>query len=197
MAKKKARPGARKRKGAKTDLVLGLPESMPASEVVAKAKEQGVSLTEKYVWSIRSAHRVSKKKKRAKTAPKKLVSTPPVTTQQKGVTSPSAPAPAATNGKSVADQERSFLEIIVQIGIARAEHLVAEAKQRLRTLFGTESVAPGYAVFGALTRKQMRALIPELYAKDPDVHRVAAQLGVSIATVYRYAGKRGSKPAVQ
>ena len=49
------------RKNSKTAFILGLPHSMPAAEVVARAKKAGMKLSDKYVYNIRSAHRTGKK----------------------------------------------------------------------------------------------------------------------------------------
>jgi hypothetical protein len=38
----------------KTQFVKSLPSDMPAKDVIAKGKEQGISLTEAYVYSIRA-----------------------------------------------------------------------------------------------------------------------------------------------
>ncbi len=44
----------------KTAFVKHLPKSMPAKEVVAKAKAAGITLTEMYVYSIRSKSKARK-----------------------------------------------------------------------------------------------------------------------------------------
>lgn len=54
-AKKRSKQGGRK--GSKTAFVLGLAHSMPAKDVVAKAAAQGMKLSEKYVYNVRSSHR--------------------------------------------------------------------------------------------------------------------------------------------
>lgn len=54
MASKKKSGG---RKGSKTAFVLGFPDSMPAKVVVERAAAQGMKISDKYVYNIRSSHR--------------------------------------------------------------------------------------------------------------------------------------------
>lgn len=54
MAAKKAKKSASKTPSSKSAFVRGLPASMPAKEVVAKAKAAGLTLSDRYVHVIRS-----------------------------------------------------------------------------------------------------------------------------------------------
>jgi hypothetical protein len=54
MAAKKAKKSASKTVSSKSAFVRGLPASMPAKEVVAKAKAAGLTLSDRYVHVIRS-----------------------------------------------------------------------------------------------------------------------------------------------
>jgi regulator of extracellular matrix RemA (YlzA/DUF370 family) len=54
MAAKKAKKSASKSVASKSAFVRGLPASMPAKEVVAKAKAAGLTLSDRYVHVIRS-----------------------------------------------------------------------------------------------------------------------------------------------
>ena len=54
MAAKKAKKSASKTTSSKSAFVRGLPASMPAKEVVAKAKAAGLTLSDRYVHVIRS-----------------------------------------------------------------------------------------------------------------------------------------------
>jgi len=54
MAAKKAKKSASKSVSSKSAFVRGLPASMPAKEVVAKAKAAGLALSDRYVHVIRS-----------------------------------------------------------------------------------------------------------------------------------------------
>lgn len=62
------------KKQTKTSFVLGLPSSMSARVVVAKAKAAGIPMTDKLVWAIRSDARKKKghapKKKAARATSK-------------------------------------------------------------------------------------------------------------------------------
>jgi hypothetical protein len=52
-----------KQEGTKADFVRALPESMPAKEIVEKAKDAGLKLSTAYVYVIRSQARTGTKKK--------------------------------------------------------------------------------------------------------------------------------------
>jgi hypothetical protein len=47
----------------KASFVRSLPASLSAADVVKKAKDAGISLTDKHVWAIRSESRTKKAKK--------------------------------------------------------------------------------------------------------------------------------------
>jgi hypothetical protein len=64
----------------KSAFVRGLPSSMPIKDVVAKAKAAGITLTDKYVSTIRYNAKVSARKKRSgggDAAPKRGPGRPP------------------------------------------------------------------------------------------------------------------------
>src|SRR4051794_32054667 len=76
-AKKKASTRETNGKPSKTDFVLSLPAETPTEEVIAKAKDAGISLTDTYVYKIRSRHKAKSRsvapkgaKKAKKAAPK-------------------------------------------------------------------------------------------------------------------------------
>ena len=51
-----------KKDASKAEFVRGLPQTMPAKQVVEKAKESGLKLTTAYVYVIRSQARTGGKK---------------------------------------------------------------------------------------------------------------------------------------
>jgi len=72
-AKKGAKGRTAKPKGegvSKSDFIRSLPADLPAKEVVEKAAAQGIKITDKYVYVIRSAAKTAKAAKLAKAAPK-------------------------------------------------------------------------------------------------------------------------------
>lgn len=72
MAAKKAKKSAAKTVSSKSAFVRGLPASMPAKEVVAKAKAAGLTLSDRYVHVIRSiAKRAARNGQTALKAPRR------------------------------------------------------------------------------------------------------------------------------
>jgi hypothetical protein len=127
--KKPARPSkspqvARPSKQTKTErpsksaFVRGLPADLPAKVVVTKGKEHGITLTEKYVYAVRAAARVAKKKVAApvKAAP------PPKSAK-------------ATEQRDVHHAEDLLRAAAAELGLSRAiDLLTAERKKVLKVL---------------------------------------------------------------
>jgi hypothetical protein len=63
MAAKKSTTTKKTNVMSKAAFVRGLAATMPAKEVVAKAKERGMTLTESYVYNIRGAAKAAKRKR--------------------------------------------------------------------------------------------------------------------------------------
>jgi hypothetical protein len=121
-AKRKA-PGKDARPS-KTSFVLGLPADLSASEVVAKAREAGIELTEKYVYNVRSARRT----KGGGEAPKKRTGKAKASAPaRKGA--PRAPAPV---GRSAI--ENRFVDTALDLGLARAASLLDELRAKVKGL---------------------------------------------------------------
>ncbi len=59
-----------KKDGTKADFVRSLPGTMPAKEVVEKAKDAGLKLSIPYVYVIRSQARTGRKKSAGEPAPR-------------------------------------------------------------------------------------------------------------------------------
>ncbi|MGH7269784.1 MAG: hypothetical protein ACREJ3_05075 [Polyangiaceae bacterium] len=60
MTKPKTPKSAVKKPPTKTSYVLGFAHSTPAKEVVAKGKAAGITLTDKFVWAVRSDEKARK-----------------------------------------------------------------------------------------------------------------------------------------
>lgn len=109
MPKKKTAPkktGAKKATMTKADFVRSLPSGTPAKEVVAKAKEAKISLTEDYVYKTRSLDKRGAKGKRAGKA---------------------APATPKTRGKAP-DKKNRVLELKAQNPDWTADEIAKAAK---------------------------------------------------------------------
>jgi DNA-binding protein HU-beta len=106
-ASKKSKPQT------KTGFILALPAEMSPKEVVGKAKEAGIELSEKYVSTIRSNARAKKKAKRAatKAAPAKKSATKTskkTVTKAAAIASPGPAAAAPTATDFIASQPRDI-----------------------------------------------------------------------------------------
>ncbi len=104
-----------KQEGTKADFVRALPESMPAKEIVEKAKDAGLELTTAYVYVIRS---------QARTGPKK-----------KPKTESSSHSPGASAGDALRDTRRGAEARLVaaagELGLTRSIDLLTREKTRL------------------------------------------------------------------
>lgn len=138
----------------KADFIRGL-AGVPAKEVVAKAQEAGITLSEDYVYKLRSSERIAAKKAAGgekpaspkKAAPKKRG---PKKGSKKGASSKAAaatksaeqPASAATHAPrrgaaSAGEGERTaleakFIDLVLDLGLNKAEDLFAKLRQQIR-----------------------------------------------------------------
>jgi hypothetical protein len=120
MPKKTAAKKATTRKTASTPngmskaaFVRSLPASTPAKEVVAKAAEKRIKLTEAYVYNVRATTKAAKKSKRATVAPTTTTTT--TTTKNNTVRSTS--------------NETAFRKLVLDLGIARSKTLLADVER--------------------------------------------------------------------
>jgi hypothetical protein len=109
-------------KPTKASFVRAIPSSVPAKEVVAKAKAAGMTLSEKHVYVIRS----DAKKRSAK---------------KKGGAGAAAKASAGHSlaAKSVASSggganETNFRKLVLALGIPKSRSLVSDVERRLNQL---------------------------------------------------------------
>ena len=110
MAKK--RTGAH---GAKSAFVKSQPHSMPAKEVVAKAKEAGIVLNEKYVYNVRSTSGTAKRA---------------------GPGRPGRPPKAAGGMGGGRTAEDILQAVAAEIGLSRAIALLQQRQQVVRSVLG-------------------------------------------------------------
>jgi hypothetical protein len=101
----------------KSAFVRGLSGDMSAKDVVAKAKAAGITLTENYVYTIRSAAK-NKSKKGTGRGPGR----------PKG--SKSASVSLSSNGSL----EKNFVESALELGLGNAEKLLARLRARIRSV---------------------------------------------------------------
>jgi hypothetical protein len=118
MPKKKTNGDSTEAPVSKTQFVLSLPADTPADEVIAKAKDSGISISKTYVYTIRAKSKTGGKAKRRGRPPGKAKA-PNVAAQGK-VTSPRA-------GGSL---ETQFADIVAQIGLARAAELLRSVQAK-------------------------------------------------------------------
>ena len=100
------------KKTTKAAFVRAIPDSVPAKEVVAKAKAAGMTLSEKHVYVIRSGAR----KKAGKSAPK----------PSRAAGTPRASTPGSS--------ETAFRKLVLDLGIPKAKAIVADVERKLNEL---------------------------------------------------------------
>jgi pyruvate/2-oxoglutarate dehydrogenase complex dihydrolipoamide acyltransferase (E2) component len=125
----------------KADLIRRL-VGLPAKEVVEKAKEAGVTLSEDYVYKLRSADRsaAAKASSPQKAAPKKAASKKAAS--KKAAAAPKAaaakPAPAASPSRRPVIREGSleetFVDLALNIGLSRTEELLVKLRNRVKNI---------------------------------------------------------------
>jgi hypothetical protein len=92
----------------KTAFVLSLSPTMPAKEVLAKARAAGLKLSEKYVYVIRSKAKAGGKGKRR---------------------GPGRPPKAAAHGGTT---DSRFVSLALDLGLARAEAILRNVRSKVR-----------------------------------------------------------------
>jgi hypothetical protein len=119
-------PKTRKTKSpSKTAFVLSLPRDLPASDVVAKAKAQGIEITDRYVYVIRS-----KAKGRAGKPAGRRGRPPKAAGAKRG------PKPGRKAGASHGSLGAQFLEMALDLGLSRAEDLLVSLRSKVRQAIG-------------------------------------------------------------
>ncbi|MFI5296960.1 MAG: hypothetical protein ACHREM_02590 [Polyangiales bacterium] len=179
----------------KTSFVLSLPRDTPATEVVAKATAAGLSISEHYVHTIRSAAKVAAKKKGAakggkkgakKAAPaKKAAAAPKRKGRKKGKAAKAAApaaAPASKKGgkRGPSGDKRAFIES--QPSTMSGTAIIAAAKK------AGISISANYVYKirnGSKSKGKAKAKAP-----------AAAKATKAAATAPKQAGSSGGSPEV-
>lgn len=132
----------------KADFIRGL-AGVPAKDVVAKAKEAGITLSEAYVYKLRSNERLAAKKggapaaakpAAAKPAAKKAAAAPKKAAAKRGPGRKAAAKPAADTAAAVAApkaavsraSEEKFVDLVLDLGLSTAEELLAKVRARVK-----------------------------------------------------------------
>lgn len=106
-------PRTKKKHGAKTAFVRSLPTSLTAKEVVSKAKDAGITLTEKYVYNVRSSSNAGTPVKRKPGRP-----------------------PGSVNRAPTRTAEDLLQAAAAEIGLSRAISLLQQRQQMVRSVLG-------------------------------------------------------------
>lgn len=102
----------------KSAFVRNLPFDMAAKDVVAKAKEVGLALSESYVHTIRSAA-----KRRA---------SKPVRRSREGA--PVIEPRGTAGGRAAANAETQLMSLVIEHGMPAVHEMLARIDSKLRTL---------------------------------------------------------------
>lgn len=105
---KNSNKSANQKPVSKAAFVRDLPPDMPAAQVIAKAKEHGIKLTPAYVYVIRSKSSAKPNGKVAR-----------------------ASSARAGGGRS-SSQERTFVDLALQLGFARAQQLLDDTRASIQ-----------------------------------------------------------------
>jgi type III secretion system FlhB-like substrate exporter len=99
----------------KRDFVLSFGPDTKASEILRKAKEQGIGLSKAYLYTIRSAGGASQKRGPKAAAPKGRV------------------ANVVRSASNFANHEAQFVEAAIHVGLAKASDLLDRLRARLKS----------------------------------------------------------------
>ena len=110
----------------KRDFVLGFGSDTPASEILRKAKEQGIGLSKAYLYTIRSSGGASQKRGRpAKAA---------VATKGRASAAKASKASFRKGSRGGANSlETQFLDAAVDLGLAKATELLSRLRTRAKS----------------------------------------------------------------
>lgn len=119
---KKSSKSAKPAKPTKASFVRAIPTSVPAKEVVAKAKAAGMTLSEKHVYVIRSDAKKRSAKKKAGGG------------SSKGSAGPSSLAAKSVASSGGGANETNFRKLVLALGIPKSKSLVSDVERRLNQL---------------------------------------------------------------
>jgi hypothetical protein len=119
----------------KRTFVLGLPASLPAAEVIKRAKAEGMKLTTNYVYKIRSrgAAADAALATRGASAPRGRNGSASFAKLSRGrAAADIARAARSTNGHGPHDED--FVALVLDVGLARAAALLEKVRARVQDL---------------------------------------------------------------
>lgn len=124
--------------GAKAKFVRSMPASMSARKVVEEAAKAGISISENHVYSVRAAtkktgKKVAKGAVKKKAAPKAAKAKGKTKTTKKRKTAP-APKPVVRTTPRTGSPEERFVDLVLDIGLARSTELLSKIKERVKQL---------------------------------------------------------------
>jgi hypothetical protein len=129
----------------KTGFIKSFADSVPADEIVAKAKDAGLDLTKKFVWTIQSEMRSGTGKKSKKKAVRKGSGMTAKATVGRTVPSaqktanrkfgPSAATSASSNGSRTTAEQR-LTALVIELGTTRADEVYKSVRAKLNNLVG-------------------------------------------------------------
>jgi hypothetical protein len=131
-AKKKAKASKRMNK---TAFIRGFGPDVPANEIVAKGKAQGLDLTKKFIWTKQSEMRKEQGSPVRGAAPS--TSGVPAVSKAGGRTGRRAPAkgPSELNGtRSTGGAAQRMKALIIELGTERADELYRDVRAQLNAI---------------------------------------------------------------
>lgn len=132
----------------KTGFIKSFADSVPADDIVAKAKDAGLELTKKFVWTIQSEMRSGAGKKSKKKAPKKgstitakatvgrTIPTAKKAAGRKFGPSPSSFAASTSPSTGKTSAEQRLTALVIELGTTRADEVYKSVRAKLNNLVG-------------------------------------------------------------
>lgn len=112
------------KRGHKSEFILKYPKLIP-SELVVLGRENGIDLTEKYIYKVRYDNKVAKATNGAKNVSRK---TPKNHVSKKVSETP------VSKASSMSDTEREFCSLVVDIGFAQSTAILAKLRLALQSI---------------------------------------------------------------
>lgn len=109
----------------KSAFVRSLPVDMSAKEAVARAKEAGLSISESYVHTIRSAAKRKEGKPNRRIVPSGILP---------GMDIGSGRGTSSGGGASASQAETQLMSLVIQYGLPQVENMLANVAGKLRKL---------------------------------------------------------------
>lgn len=109
----------------KSAFVRSLPVDMPAKEAVARAKEAGLSISESYVHTIRSAAKRKEGKPNRRIIPSGILP---------GMDVSNGRSAGIGGGTSASQAEAQLMSLVIQYGLPAVEGMLANVATKLRKL---------------------------------------------------------------